>query len=374
MKFKKVAIVSHPLDRWGGAEYMLRVTAKAFHNPTIYTAWYDPDFVTEYFPFHEIKTSFMQKIPAKKRLFGELVPLLPSAYQSLDLSGHDLVIVISDGFEKMVKLPADSNVVLSVLTPPRFLWLDTRSSASKGRITYKIYKALLKDKLHGMWKKWDLAATGNYKNITAISEEVRKRVAQVYCVDSTLIYPPVNLKGLKFNRNNDSREDWYLYFGRIVSYKGVELAIKAAIEGGFKLKVAGTGADLEKMKQLVARANARHLVGFLGFVSEKQKRELLYKCKALIYPVRDEDFGIVPVEANGSGAPVIAYRGGGVVETVIDGETGVFFDQFEAESLIEAVKNFEKMSFNPEKARINASQYSEDAYTNKVKHFINGIS
>ena len=374
MKFKDPAIVVHQLQKWGGAEYQLKVLASIFNKCTIYTAWYDDEFREQYFENFVLRSSILQKFPYKEKLDRELIPLHPLAYSTLDLSKHDLVIVLSDGFEKTVRIPEGIPSILIALTPPRFLWMETRSINSLSSFSYSVYDKFLKGSLQSLWRKWDLNSVKQYKYLISISDEVRKRVAKIYDRSSEIIYPPVEINKMKFNRNTQSREDWYLYFGRVESYKGVELAIRAVAEGHFRLKIAGSGSDLERMRSLVDELGVRHLVGFLGFVSEKQKRELLYKCKALIFPVKDEDFGIIPIEANASGAPVIAYAGGGVLETIKEGVSGVFFREYSPRALIDTIKDFEKMSFDPNLCRSQAVQFSRDRFENKLKAYLRGIS
>lgn len=368
-----MAIVCHPLTTWGGAEYNTTVLAKIFHKVTIYTSYFDEDFVKENLNKFTVKASFLQKIPFRKKLGGLIVPFLPFAYYLLNLKKHDLVIVVTDGFEKFIRVGRNADLIHYILTPPRFLWMK-KSSYTRKDIFYLIYKKIVSFFIDKVWKYYDKKFAKKADLSISISEAVQKRVAKYYGKDSVIVYPPVEVTKMKYNRNTQNREDWFLYLGRVETYKGVEIAIKACIKNGLKLKVAGTGNDLERMKNLVNEMKIKHLVGFMGFVSEKMKRELLYKCKALIYPVYEEDFGIVPVEANASGCPVIAYKSGGVIETIKEGETGAFFDEWNEDSLSEVLSNFDKMSFSGQKCNENSMSFSREIYENKMKGIINGLT
>lgn len=375
MRFSKTAFVSHPLRIWGGAEYHLKVAANIFNSPTIYTAWYSKELIEEHFGSATIKTSYLQKFPTKEKYYREITPLLPSAYSHMRISeDHDLIVALTDGFEKLIKMPVNSLKVAYILTPPKFLWMSDRSMQRSSSKLYKFYDKYLSDSLHDKWRRSDLDAISHYDHLIANSAAVRSRIAKFYNRDSVIVHPPVDVDKMKYNRKYSSREDWFLYFGRVESYKGVEMAIRASAKLGFKLKVAGTGSDLERMKQLVEDLGIKHQVGFLGFVSEKMKKELLFKCRGLISPVIEEDFGIVPVEANASGVAVIAFRSGGAMETIKEGESGVFFDEYTVDSLSEVIEKFDRMSFDPEICRKQAMNFSADTFRNKLKSTLDGFS
>src|SRR5690606_10972488 len=158
-------------------------------------------------------------------------------------------------------------------------------------------------------------------------------------------------------------------------YKGVDLAIKACVENHLPLKIAGSGQHLEQMKELVHESNAKGLIRFLGFVSESQKADLLFRCKALIFPVQDEDFGIVAVEANASGSPVIAYRSGGVKETISERnpKSGVFFNEYDYESLSKLLKGFSGEGITADNCRKQASEFDSEIFRYKFKNLVEDV-
>ena len=230
MRKDKIALVVHPLHSWGGGEYYLKTLSDLFPKAPIYTAWYLPDFVDEYFGNRRIISSYLQKLPLKKLLKQELVPLLPKAYNKFDFRAYDLVLAVSDGFEKNLTIEGTTKLWLHILTPTRFLWLENRAARDSKKLTYKIYKSFLEKPLHQKWHQLDRKAARRADFITSISNTVAKRVHKYYGLASKVVYPPVELSSAALRKEVISREDWFLYFGRIETYKGVELAIKACIE------------------------------------------------------------------------------------------------------------------------------------------------
>ena len=204
--------------------------------------------------------------------------------------------------------------------------------------------------LERIWQRWDRNAARRCYKIAAISNVVKERVKEYYDYDADVIYPPVEVRKIQSAKKVNRKENWFLYLGRVETYKGVDLAIKACVNAGVPLKIAGRGDHFEAMRELVKKLNARGLVKFLGYVTEEQKVNLLSRTKALIFPVRDEDFGIVPVEANAAGTPVIAYKEGGVLETISQDNprTGIFFDKYSVRELSKILRKFDSEDYNPD--------------------------
>ncbi|WKZ30871.1 MAG: glycosyltransferase [Candidatus Dojkabacteria bacterium] len=372
-KKSKVAFVIHPLYTWGGAEAMLRDMIRVYPNSDVYTAWYDKKITDQLGIKGKVYASYLQKFPLKKKLRQELIPLLPKAYKKMVIQNYDLVWVISDQFEKQITLRNNNVEVLNIMTPPRFLWMDTRSTVNLPKPTYKAYKSI-EDKLHPKWQSIDKAAVKRFKYISSISNDVRSRVAKIYGEYSEVLYPPVKLDHIRFTKSMSSREKWFLYLGRIESYKGIEMLIEACAFLKHQLKIAGTGSDIERMRQLVAELEATDLIEIMGFVSEEQKLELLEKARALVFPVKDEDFGIVPIEAMAAGCPVIAFNGGGAAETVVHGSTGILFDDYTAQGLVDAIHEFEIHGFKPNVIRSHAQEFSYERFENKFRTYVDAIA
>ncbi len=231
--------------------------------------------------------------------------------------------------------------------PTKFFWeKDGRSIRNskqlKGinRFLYNFYSMFQDSILERIWQNWDKSAAQSADRMIAISKVIQKRIKKYYERDSDVVYPPVDVKEIMEATRLNRKENWFLYLGRVETYKGVELAIRACVDAKVPLKVAGIGDYLDRMKDLVKELNAKGYVRFLGFVSHEEKLDLLAKTKGLIFPVKGEDFGIVPVEANAAGTPVFAYRDGGVVETISDvnPKSGVFFDKYDYQIFVKDFK------------------------------------
>jgi glycosyltransferase involved in cell wall biosynthesis len=373
----RIAVVADPLYKYGGAEKHLGDILKAFPNSTLYTAFCDKNFIKEYYPTIKVRTSFMQYIPGKFKFRYLLQLIQPLAYKSFKFNDYDAIVSISIGFGKFVrgKIP-HINICMS---PTKFFWekegrtlKDVKQLKGMNRILYKFYSFFMDTFLEDIWKKWDRAAAQRVTGMIAISKVVQKRIKKYYKRDSDVIYPPVEVKAIKQATKINRKENWFLYLGRVETYKGVELAIRAACEVRVPLKIAGSGDDLDRMKELVRELNGKGLVKFLGFVSEEDKIDLLAKTKALIFPVKGEDFGIVPVEANAAGTPVIAYREGGVMETIsgINPKTGVFFDKYDYKALAKVLKKFDGREYKSENCRKQADNYAVEIFIYKLQTYV----
>lgn len=378
MKDIRVAVSCEPLYKWGGAESHLLYILEAFPNSEIFTAYYDKDFVKEYFPNVVIHSSFMQYLPFKEK-FREIYLLFhPFAYRSFRFKGFDIVLSFSIAFAKFVN-PKGIKHIDICMTPPKFFWQkDDRTIKSVEEFTgikkffYKVYNFFMDTFLEDLWKKWDREAAQRCYKIAAISNAVKKRVKKYYNYDADVIYPPVEVsKILKYKKAN-RKENWFLYLGRVETYKGVHLAIKACDRLDLPLKIAGSGSDLEKMKDLVEQLTAKGIVKFLGFVSGDEKFDLLSKARGLIFPVRGEDFGIVPVEANAFGTPVIAYKDGGPLETIsVDNpKTGVFFEKYTVDALVEVLKKFKPEHYDPDNCRKQAQNFASEIFVYRLRNYV----
>lgn len=373
----RVAVVADPLFKYGGAERHLQAILKAFPNSTLFTAFCDKDFVREYFPNKEIKTSFMQYIPGKFKFRYFLQLLQPIAYRSFRYKEYDCILSISIAFAKYTK--GDVPHINICMSPTKFFWeksgrsiKDSKQLNGINRLLYNFYAMFQGSVLERIWQSWDKGAAQSADRMIAISKVIQKRIKKYYDRDSDVMYPPVDVKEIIEATKLNRKENWFLYLGRVETYKGVELAIRACVDAKVPLKVAGIGDDLERMKCLVKELNAKGLVRFLGFVSNDEKLDLLAKAKGLIFPVKGEDFGIVPVEANAAGTPVIAYRDGGVVETISDvnPKSGVFFDKYDYKSLSRVLKSFDGRVFKSENCRKQATDFAEEIFIYKIQRYV----
>lgn len=361
----KVAIIADELQFWGGAQDDIIAFAKIFPDSTIYTSIYEKDVLEKHFKGKKVKASFVQRMPFEKRFREEYFLLYPLAFRLFNFKKYDLVISVSSAFAKFVRPPKGVKHFLYCLTPPRYLWLETRSDRHTYKPSYKIY-SFLKPFLHNIWRKKDRDAARRADMIASNSKEVADRVKEFYGLNARVLYPPVEMDYLKFNPDYSSREDWFFYIGRVEKYKGVDLMVMACIAAKKRLKIAGTGSFVEDLKDIVADLGGEEFVEFLGYVDDGKKAELLFKCKSLIFPVKDEDFGIVPIEANAAGCPVLAFAGGGVLETIIDGETGKFFREYSVLSLKEQLEKWNTYLFDPIKCNAQAKNFSFKVFENNM--------
>ena len=375
-----IAIISDPLYKYGGAEKHLQYILKTFPQKTLFTAFCDKDFVKQHFPDVEIKTSFMQYLPWKLKLRYFYQLFQPLAYRSFRFKKYDGIVSISISFAKFVK--GDIPHIDICMSPPKFFWdKESRTLESEKQLSginkflFKFYYFFTDTFLEKIWQRWDRNAARRVDSVAAISNVVKDRVKKYYDIDADVIYPPVEVKEIEKLTKGSKRENWFLYLGRVETYKGVELAIRAAVDAKVPLKIAGIGDDLARMKSLVKELNAKGNVKFLGFVSDKERIQLLGKAKGLIFPVKNEDFGIVPVEANAAGTPVIAYKQGGVVETISDSnpKTGIFFTKYDYKELSKILKKFDEKEYKPENCRKQADNFAVEIFQYKLKRYVEDI-
>ena len=211
-------------------------------------------------------------------------------------------------------------------------------------------------------RSWDYVTAQQVDYFIAISEAIKNRIKKFYNKDAIAIYPPVETK--KYSISN-SQDNYYLIVSRLNAYKRLDIPIEACNKLGFELKIAGDGPYRKNLEQI-----SKQNIEFLGRVSSEELINLYSKCRGLIFP-GEEDFGITPVEAQASGRPVIAYGKGGALETVVENETGVFFYEPTADSLVDAIKRFENITFDPQKCIENAKRFDESIFKEKMLNFIN---
>ena len=364
----KVALIHDHLAQDGGAEKVLKVLADMFPDAPIYTLLYEPKNVAAYFKGHKIETSIIQKLPGGIKHYQWYLFFMPMAVEFFDLREFDLVISDSSSFAKGVITRPDCLHIDYCHTPTRYLWSDTHSYINELKYNKWIKKiiSLILNRI----RLWDRAASDRVDLFIANSKTVQKRITKYYRRDSVVIYPPVETE--KFTLVDLSQppaaEQYFLTGCRLAPYKRIDIVVAAFknLGGNYKLKIFGDGVDLKRLKKIAAGAAN---IEFLGRVGEEVKARLYSGAQAFINP-QEEDFGITAVESMASGRPVIAYRKGGATETVIEGKTGVFFDEQTADALVMAIKNFHLFDFNPAEIRRHAEQFSVENFQQKIREFI----
>lgn len=347
----KTALVHDWLIARGGAEKVLQEIWELFPSP-VYTLVKKG----EWFP--EVHTSFIQKLPFSTSAYRNYLPLFPRAIEQFDLSSYDLILSDSHAVAKGVRTHHNQLHICYCHTPMRYAW-DLYKEYLEPLSPHKKLVAILA--LHGL-KKWDLATTQRVDHFIANSHFIAERIQRVYGRAAEVIYPPVDVEKIPFSK---TKEDFYLTAARLVSYKRIDLLVDAFAEFPKKrLLVIGEGPE---MKELKRRAPSN--VEFLGQVTDQTLYDLLGKAKAFLFAAL-EDFGILPVESQAAGTPVIAFGRGGALETVLEGKTGLFFMEQNSKSVVQAIKFFEKKTFDYEIIRHHAMCFNRKRFHKEYQSFV----
>ena len=349
----KVALVHDYLNEFGGAERVLLALAEIWPEALIYTAFCRKGSAAyERFKDKKIITSWVQKIPFfSSKLYSPLRFLAPKIWSSFDFSQYDLVISSSNWY-----ITKGFNEICYCHTPPRWLYGYQTASDWQKYWLVRVYGLIIGH----LMRHYDYRQAQKVKYFIANSEEVKRRIKKFYRREAVVIYPPVELpKPMKTKKQN-----YYLIVSRLVGGKGIELGIEAAKKLGFKLKIVGSGPTRQKLTHLGGQ------VEFLGQVSDGELVQLYAGAKAFLALSQDEDFGITPVEAMSCGCPVIAFNGGGYKETVIEGKTGLFFQEYNIKSLTHVLQRFEKMKFKSEDCIEQAKKFSKARFKQEIREFL----
>ena len=367
----KVAIVHDYLKEYGGAERVVETLLEIWPDAPVYTTVFLPEYLGPHRTRVEkwdIRPSILQNIPFKAKLISLFRFTAPIIFSLMDLTEYDVVIVSSAGTytsPNFVRMNNKSTLVCYYHTPPRYLYGYPVANDWKNSIFRRMLFILGQIPMFFL-RILDKKAAQIPDYLLANSKEVAGRIRRFYSRDSTVIYPPVEIPVLE---KNIRKENYYLAGSRVSRHKGHDVAIKAFNKLGLPLKIfGGTFASygLDQFKK-----DAGPNIEFLGEVTEKEKWELMKYAKGFIYPSEHEDFGIVPVEAMAAGTPVIALGQGGPLETIVEGKTGIFFNERTPESLIAAVKKFEGMKFKSEDCINQAKKFSKDRFKKEMLEFIN---
>ena len=365
----KVALVFYWFVGHGGGEQVIEVLAEMFPRADLYCLVADQKCMNPQLRGHRLTTSFLQHIPGSRRWYRHFLPFQPFALEQLDLSSYDLVISLESGPTKGVLTHAETCHICYCLSPMRYIW---DLYPEYGRQLSALVRPIFSLTAHYL-RLWDLASASRVDYFGAISNTVSARVKKHYRRNASVIYPPVDVSKGYLSQKID---DYYLVVGRLVDYKRVDLAIKACNQLKRRLRVIGKG---DQYKQL--RAIAGSTIEFLGHATDDTLRENYAHCRALLFPP-EEDFGIVPVEAQSFGRPVIAFGKGGARETVIGfnadhqenatNSTGIFFSEQSVGSLADAILQFESLetTFVPEFIQSTVWRFNVSRFKSEMSEFI----
>ena len=357
----KIALTHDHLFQLGGAERVLFELHNIFPESPVYTLIHNPE-KAGIFKELDIRTSFLQSLPGAKNHFKWYLRLMPIAWEQMNFKEYDVVISSSSAFSKGVLTPPNTLHISYCHSPTRYLWSDAHNYVEELKQP-KIIKMLLPLVLNKL-RTWDHIAAQRVDKFIANSEFVAKRIKKYYQRDSTVIYPPVNTK--QFNIAPEVG-NYYVIVSRLRPYKKVDMAINAFNKLHIPLKVIGGGEEVTHL-----RKTAKSNIEFLGELPDKERNEVMSKAIAFIHP-QEEDFGIAAVESMACGRPVIAYKSGGALETIIEGETGEFFEEQTWESLADTVIEFhqKKNEYNPESIKVHAEKFDTSVFKEKINDFVN---
>lgn len=366
-KQPKIALVCDWLTNWGGAERCDLLLHEIWPDAPIYTLIYNEKKMPE-FKDCDIRTSFISKFPLSKKKWQFFFNFMPYAIEQFDLSEYDIVISTSHSSAKGAITKPGTFHICYLYSPTRYLWDSAYFYLREMRITKipfidNLGKLYIKKSFHKV-RAWDYAAGQRPDKIVAISNFIRNRTMKYYRREADLIYPPVN-SDLYQPVNENEVGDYYLIVGRQIDYKRTDIVVEAFNKLDLPLVVIGEGPSLSKSKKLAKSKKIK----FTGRIPDAEVKEYYAKCRAFIFP-QEEDFGITPLEAQSAGRPVIAYRAGGAMETVVENETGIFFDNQTPEAIIEAVKNFDHKKFNSHKIREHALKFDILVFKKNIKEYV----
>jgi glycosyltransferase involved in cell wall biosynthesis len=360
----KTALVHDWLVTYAGAERVLEQIFSLYPDADLYSLVdFLPEGGRDFILNKQVHTSFIQRLPLARRKYRSYLPLMPLAVERFDLSGYDLVLSSSHAVAKGVRTKPGQKHVCYCHTPMRYAW-DLRDQYSRESDLHRGVKGLAARALLGYMKRWDLRTAKGVDHFIANSKYIAERIRRNYGRNAAVIYPPVDVES--FSVETD-KEDFYFVASRMVPYKKMDLIVEAFAQMPEKrLVVIGDGPDFEKIKSKAAKN-----VEFLGYQPTEILRDYMQRAKAFVFAA-DEDFGITPVEAQACGTPVIAYGKGGVLETVIENKTGIFFEEQTAGSLMEAIRAFERIEnkFDLREIRKNADRFNIERFRREFKDFV----
>ena len=355
----KIALVHDYLVQYGGAERVLEAFTEIFPKAPIYTMVYDKSLMNGAFSGRKISTSFLQKIPfigSHHRLFPLLMPM---AIEQFNLSEYDVVLSDSNSYAKGIITMPHTLHITYCHTPMRYAWDDCHKYLREFK--YSNFTKKLVPFAMNYIRLWDKISADRPDLYIANSEFVASRIKKYYSKKTTVITPPVNTKNFYIS---PKIENYYLMLGRALPYKRFDIVVEAFNKLGLPLKIIGKGPEMNELKKY-ARGN----IEFLGYLNDKEISKYYSRCRAFIFPA-EEDFGIASLEAMASGRPVIAFKGGGALETVIENKTGVFFENQTPQSIINVVRKFDPDKFNPEEIKNHALKFDKEIFKEKIKNYI----
>jgi Glycosyltransferase len=354
----KVALVHDYLTQRGGAERVFELLCRYFPDADIYTSLYDPERTIE-LGDRQVQTTLLQAMPHASRYFRLLAPFYYPAFRALDLQDYDLIVSSSTSFAKAVRKGAHAKHICFCHNVPRFLW-DTQNYLREYREFQTFYPAI--DIVFKILRRADLAYAQEPDLYIANSNTVARRIEALYNRPAVTVNYPIDAELFQFS---DEKDDFYLASARLLGYKRVDVIVEAFSKLGWPLLVSGEGPDRKRLESMSAKN-----IQFLGYVSDEERASLLARAKLVVVAAL-EDYGLVPVEANASGTPVVSYGAGGVLDTQIPGLTGLFFHEQTAASLEATLLKAVEMQWDYSRIRDHAlSRFTKKVFFDKIGQII----
>lgn len=354
----KIALVHDYLVQYGGAERVLECFTEIWPYAPIYTLIYDEEKTHGRFKGKRIYTSFLQKFPYSRKNHRIFPPLMPPAIEQFDFSKYDIVLSDSSSYAKGVITPPDTLHICYCHTPMRYAWDDCQKYIQEfgfPRLVKKFIPFLM-----NYIRIWDRISAERPDEYIANSKFVAGRIKKYYKRYSQVINPPIDTKKFHIGASGD----YFLMVGRLMTYKRFDIAVEAFNQLGWPLKIIGRGLEYKKLKKM-----AGPNIEFTGRLDDEKLFETYANAKAFIFP-QEEDFGLVAIEAMASGKPIIAFRGGDIIEHAREGKEAIYFDEQTPKALIEALKKFNPNDFNPQSIRKKALPFDKEIFKNKIKQYV----
>lgn len=354
----KIAFVHDYLVQYGGAERVLECFTEIWPYAPIYTLIYDKEKTHRIFKGKRIYTSFLQNFPYSRKNHRIFPPLMPPAIEQFDLSKYDIVLSDSSSYAKGAITPPGTLHICYCHTPMRYAWDDCQKYIDEFGFPRFVKRFI--PFLMNYIRVWDRVSADRPDEYIANSRFVAGRIKKYYKKESTVINPPIDTQKFRIGKTGD----YFLMVGRLMTYKRFDIAVEAFNRLGWPLKIIGRGLEYKKLKKM-----AKPNIEFTGRLSEKDLFKTYANAKAFIFP-QEEDFGLVAIEAMASGKPIIAFRGGDIVEHAGEGKEAVYFEEQTPESLIKALKKFNPDNFNPAAIREKALPFDKKLFKEKIKSYV----
>lgn len=351
----RVALVHDYLNQRGGAERVFAHMARAYPDAPVYTALHDPRATADLIDPKRVRVSYLNAIPGANRYFRYLAPLYPRAFESFDFSDFDTIVSSTTAWTKGIRVPPGAVHVCYVNTVSRFAFAnDEYVGAVTRRLAEPVFHRLV---------AWDKRAAQLPTRLIANSRNVAARIERYYGRESTVLHCPVDLGRFSAGAGEGN---YFIVASRLLRYKRIELAIRAAAIANVALVVAGTGPDERRLRALAAESP---WVRMAGYVDDAEMNRLFGNARAAIVP-GEEDFGLVPLEAAATGRPAIAFRAGGALETIVEGRTGEFFDEPTAQALAEVMRSFDPGRYDSVALRAHAEKFSPERFIERLRAIV----